>query len=653
MKKMKNILTILSLLFCSVIAFGQTNLNYIIDIDMGGKTYTQTEIDTLNGSINDLLSTLPVFYRDKLKVVDFGLYLHNEDMSEGIRSIFNAKSAQVKALYPNDYLIILGKITTNEGVHKKIFVDLVMPDREKFDCLDQTEKNTIQSLLIYDSERIGAEDKDVVVRINEIIELFDITYFNIVTCKCGFSRSTCIPLLSPIPEGENEVKFEKDKDLPNIYIAQNGKRINLKGAINITYCEDRNYVFKFDDFGVFHKRYKPFGTVETFNFDGKLYKFKINKITRKAWYYHEKTNSDKTVEFIKYPDNDITSEYVTVGFISGCDNTTGTRTGVISKAKYLTGFPIDDVGVSYDDFKKFLEVEAQSLDLATWIEGPQNINAEVKFGKCYVTIENSTLNSILRDPNNKTIDSLVYALSPHVTAFYSKQIKKWIYIDNSRLNDQRVYIFDESAGKWYFTPVINGNYIDGFVVIGGKIFGMVQFGAGFVPGVGDLLDAVEVVQDPNALGVALLVVPNVIDKWGDIAKLCNRGLEAFKDARLMSDKMKKIAKLLPQINRKIVLNIKIGGKNIDTDMLRNAFKEVPNYKSDELFKVIKELNDDALAAKLLNVDDPNLFKVFGEMDLEDFKNLRVPSFLKMITETPGVSKIDAYKLFKSIKNACD
>ncbi|HMP31596.1 MAG TPA: hypothetical protein PKD85_18485 [Saprospiraceae bacterium] len=100
------------------------------------------------------------------------------------------------------------------------------------------------------------------------------------------------------------------------------------------------------------------------------------------------------------------------------------------------------------------------------------------------------------------------------------------------------------------------------------------------------------------------------------------------------------------------MNIKIGGKNIDSDILKQALKDVPNDKSDELFKVIKELNDDAIAAKLLNVSDPNLFSVFREMDLSDFANLKVPAFLKMITETPGVSKINAYKLFKSIRDAC-
>jgi len=73
-------------------------------------------------------------FAGQFKVYDFGFYLHQEHTTGGYPQPFAQKIAQVQALSP--YYLLFGKQTDKTGVYTRFWVDLVLPDTGRFECID-------------------------------------------------------------------------------------------------------------------------------------------------------------------------------------------------------------------------------------------------------------------------------------------------------------------------------------------------------------------------------------------------------------------------------------------------------------------------------------------------------------------------------------
>jgi hypothetical protein len=73
-------------------------------------------------------------FAGQFKVYDFGFYLHQENTTGGYPEPFVQKMAAVQDSSP--YYLLFGKQTDKSGVYTGFWVDLVLPDTGKFECLD-------------------------------------------------------------------------------------------------------------------------------------------------------------------------------------------------------------------------------------------------------------------------------------------------------------------------------------------------------------------------------------------------------------------------------------------------------------------------------------------------------------------------------------
>jgi len=97
-------------------------------------------------------------------VYDFGFYLHQENTTGGYPEPFAQKIQEVQALSP--YYLLFGKQTDRTGVYTRFWVDLVLPDTGRFECLDIIDpafkeilyqKAKITTALVYESVNSASE----------------------------------------------------------------------------------------------------------------------------------------------------------------------------------------------------------------------------------------------------------------------------------------------------------------------------------------------------------------------------------------------------------------------------------------------------------------------------------------------------------------
>lgn len=95
----------------------------------------------------DLVNAFPEEFQREFKVYDFGFYLHQNVMNEGITFFFEEKVNEVVNEVP--YYLIFGRQLNEVGLCEKIWVELKIPDEWLLECFDpvyvQVLKTTIKN----------------------------------------------------------------------------------------------------------------------------------------------------------------------------------------------------------------------------------------------------------------------------------------------------------------------------------------------------------------------------------------------------------------------------------------------------------------------------------------------------------------------------
>ncbi len=97
----------------------------------------------LEEAAGNLRDALPLQYRDKFKVYDFGFYLHNQSF-KGFT--YPEAFKELKASLPDGPYILFGKQTDSKGVYSKFWVTVKLPDVTGNGCLPDMEEQATQLL---------------------------------------------------------------------------------------------------------------------------------------------------------------------------------------------------------------------------------------------------------------------------------------------------------------------------------------------------------------------------------------------------------------------------------------------------------------------------------------------------------------------------
>jgi hypothetical protein len=113
-----------------LIAFSQQCYQQMSDIS--GTEFTAGQISDLEQAACDLIDSLPQAYQDSFAVLDYGFYLHNRSMDQGVEDIWPEVIQAADAISP--YYLLLGRVP---GREREVKVELKMPG-SLFDCYESS-----------------------------------------------------------------------------------------------------------------------------------------------------------------------------------------------------------------------------------------------------------------------------------------------------------------------------------------------------------------------------------------------------------------------------------------------------------------------------------------------------------------------------------
>ncbi len=121
-------------------AAAQTNTCYTQLYDGSGYPVERHQ-GQLNAAACALIAAFPREYQDSFQVYDFGFYLHNEVMAEGLGGIFQKALSSI----PNKskYHLIFGKQSDRSGIYTKLWVQLNLPRSGEFSCFSDQQYDDI------------------------------------------------------------------------------------------------------------------------------------------------------------------------------------------------------------------------------------------------------------------------------------------------------------------------------------------------------------------------------------------------------------------------------------------------------------------------------------------------------------------------------
>lgn len=126
---------VIHLLFLTPTKAQPQDTSYIRLDDASGYTPTTTQLNSLEEAASRLCAAFDsAGFGGQFKVYDFGFYLHQEVAEGGYPEPFAQKIAEVADLSP--YYLLFGKQSDRNGIYKKFWVELVLPDTGKFECLN-------------------------------------------------------------------------------------------------------------------------------------------------------------------------------------------------------------------------------------------------------------------------------------------------------------------------------------------------------------------------------------------------------------------------------------------------------------------------------------------------------------------------------------
>ena len=118
------------------------------------------QLSDLEQAACDLIDSLPQAYQDSFAVLDFGFYLHNRLMDQGVEDIWPEVIQAADAISP--YYLLLGRVPGREG---EVKVEVKMPKTNQFDCLQTEFANYENNLERYIQVKINYEPINLVENI--------------------------------------------------------------------------------------------------------------------------------------------------------------------------------------------------------------------------------------------------------------------------------------------------------------------------------------------------------------------------------------------------------------------------------------------------------------------------------------------------------
>ena len=125
-------LLVFSVLFLSLINSARAQTCYIQLEDMTGYNIPTNDLDALDAAACAIMAVMPAEFQDQFKVYDFGFYLHNE--SQGAVQAVLEEQEQGIAM---PYYLLFGRQSDADGLFKKFWIKLKLPDTDIFECADQ------------------------------------------------------------------------------------------------------------------------------------------------------------------------------------------------------------------------------------------------------------------------------------------------------------------------------------------------------------------------------------------------------------------------------------------------------------------------------------------------------------------------------------
>ncbi len=91
----------------------QTSSCYQQLSDISGTEFTTGQLSDIEQAACDLIDSLPQAYQDSFAVLDYGFYLHNRSMDQGVEDVWQEVIQEADAISP--YYLLLGRVPGREG----------------------------------------------------------------------------------------------------------------------------------------------------------------------------------------------------------------------------------------------------------------------------------------------------------------------------------------------------------------------------------------------------------------------------------------------------------------------------------------------------------------------------------------------------------
>jgi hypothetical protein len=129
----------------------QAGVCYVRLFDGAALAPTVEEAAALELAACRLIDSFPQGFRDSFVVFDYGFYLYAE-VTAGLPPNFERAIAEAKAKAP--YYLLFGRQSDRTGINTRFWVDLKLPSRAQFQCLDVVQRDELDQLVYEKSNEL-------------------------------------------------------------------------------------------------------------------------------------------------------------------------------------------------------------------------------------------------------------------------------------------------------------------------------------------------------------------------------------------------------------------------------------------------------------------------------------------------------------------
>jgi len=164
--------------------------------DLSGTEFTAGQLSDLEQAACDLIDSLPQVYQDSFAVLDYGFYLHNRSMDQGVEDIWPEVIQEANAISP--YYLLLGRVPGREG---EVKVELKMPDITEDGCipnLTEEASNLVEFVIEREFYHFGRSSySNPAALITALESLNEFIAMAKVCCENGEDVSQCLECNNP------------------------------------------------------------------------------------------------------------------------------------------------------------------------------------------------------------------------------------------------------------------------------------------------------------------------------------------------------------------------------------------------------------------------------------------------------------------------